>query len=192
MVAPAAPIVPAAAKAARTASHTRDLHYVVAMDVTFRRASNRDCKIAFQIVDRALRDYGLEAVLERADRDLTDLELHYDARGGGFELIEADGEPVGVLGWRPAGDGVFELKKLYLLSSARGHGLGRRAVARVIERARAAGARAIVLETSARLTEANRLYVGLGFVPVEGAAAASFATLSDQCDLAYRLELEPA
>src|SRR5213078_4943832 len=157
------------------------------MDVTFRRASNRDREIAFQIVDRALRDYGLHAVLAAADRDLSDLEQHYDARGGGFELIEVNGDAVGVVGWRPAGDGVFELKKLYLLSGARGHGLGQRAVARVIERARTAGAHAIVLETAARLIEANRLYTRLGFVPVEGAAAASFATLSEQCDLAYRL-----
>jgi hypothetical protein len=33
------------------------------------------------------------------------------------------------------------------------------------------------------------VYTRLGFVPVEGAAAASFATLSEECDLAYRLEL---
>lgn len=46
-----------------------------------------------------------------------------------------------------------------------------------------------MLETAAILTEANALYRRLGFVPVEGAAAASFATLADQCDLAYRLEL---
>src|ERR1051325_10239651 len=121
-------------------------HYRCVMDVMIRRASNRDREIAFQIVDRALRDYGLEAVLERADRDLSDLAQHYDARGGGFELIELGGEAVGVVGWRPAGDGVFELKKLYLLASARGQGLGRHAAARVIERARASGARAVVLE----------------------------------------------
>lgn len=171
------------------AESAHDLLYVVAMDVTFRRASNRDREVALQIVDRALRDYGLQALPATSDRDLLDLEQHYDARGGGFELVEADGELVGVLGWRRAGDGVFELKKLYLLSSARGHGLGRRALARVIELTRAAGARAIVLETSARLIEANRLYARLGFVPVVGPAAASFATLSEQCDLAYRLEL---
>jgi len=159
------------------------------MSITFRRATNRDRGIALQIVDQALRDYGLYAVPESSDVDLTDLEHHYDARGGCFELIELDEQVVGVLGWRPGGDGIVELKKLYLLATARGHGLGRRAVERVIEAARAAGSRAIVLETAAQLTEANRLYTRLGFAPVRGAAAASFATLSDQCDLAYRLEL---
>jgi putative acetyltransferase len=159
------------------------------MDVTFRRATRGDSAAAIQLVDRVLRDYGLYTVPEAGDVDLTDLEQHYDARGGCFELIEADGEVIGVVGWRPAGDGVMELKKLYLASSARGLGLGRRALERVIDAARAAGAHAIVLETATRLTEANALYRRLGFVPVQGAAAASFATLADQCEQAYRLDL---
>ena len=159
------------------------------MDIVFRRATRGDSAAAMQLVDRALRDYGLYAVPDAGDIDLTDPEQHYDARGGCFELIEAGGEVVGVIGWRPAGDGVIELKKLYLAASARGHGVGRRAVERVVEAARAAGARAIVLETATRLTEANALYRRFGFVPVQGAAAASFQTLTDQCDLAYRLEL---
>jgi GNAT superfamily N-acetyltransferase len=161
------------------------------MEVRFRRATNDDLEVVQQLVDRALRDYGMYALFEATDADLTDIERHYDAHGGCLEVLESGGEVIGVLGWRPARDGVFELKKLYLRADARGRGLGRRAVARAIEVARAAGARAIVLETSAQLTEANGLYTRLGFVPVKGAAAAAFATLSEQCDLAYRLELGP-
>src|SRR5262247_4180093 len=101
------------------------------MDVTFRRATNLDLAAAQQVVDRALRDYGLSVLLDSSDVDLTDIEQYYDARGGCFELIEAGGEEVGVLGRRPAGDGVYELKKLYLLSAARGQRLGLRAVERV-------------------------------------------------------------
>jgi len=170
------------------------------MEIAFRRATRGDSPAAMQLVDRALRDYGLYAVPEAGDIDLTDLEQHYDARGGCFELIEIGGALVGVVGWRPVGPagggvvggvagGVIELKKLYLAAGARGHGLGRRAIERVIAAARSACARAIVLETATRLTEANALYRRLGFVPVQGAAAASFATLADQCDLAYRLDL---
>jgi putative acetyltransferase len=159
------------------------------MNIVFRRATRADSPAAMQLVDQALRDYGLYAVPEAGDVDLTDLEQHYDAHGGCFELIEIDGKLVGVVGWRPVGDGVIELKKVYLASSTRGLGLGRRAVERVIAAARTAGARAIVLETATLLTEANALYRRLGFVPVQGVAAASFATLTDQCDQAYRLDL---
>lgn len=159
------------------------------MDATFRRATDTDAPAALAVVDRALRDYGLWAVPEAGDIDVVEIERHYDSRGGRLELIELGGEVVGVVGWRPSRDGTVELKKLYLLAAARGHGIGRQAAARVIDAARAAGARAIVLETAARLTEANALYRRLGFVPVSGPAAGSFATLTDQCDLAYRLDL---
>lgn len=160
----------------------------------FRRATNSDRQTAQRLVDAALREYGLHVLLDSSDIDLTDLEGHYDLRGGRFELLEsASSEPLGVLGWRPAADDdgacVVELKKLYLAPAARGRGLGRRALDRVVAAARDLGARAVVLETAAVLGEANRLYTRFGFVPVRGAQAASFATLSDQCDLAYRLEL---
>lgn len=156
-------------------------------------APTADREVAQRVVDGALREYGLHVLPESSDVDLTDLEGHYDARGGRFELPEdGDGAPLGVLGWRPAGDpadNVVELKKLYLAPAARGRGLGRRALERVVAAARASGARAVVLETAGVLAEANRLYTRFGFVPARGAEAASFATLSDQCDLAYRLDL---
>src|SRR5262249_6331702 len=143
---------------------------IIAMDVMFRRATRRHRPVPMQLVDRALRDYGLYALPEAGDIDLIDVEQHYDARGGCFELIEAGGEVVGVVGWRPAGDGVIELKKLYLASSARGHGLGRRAIERVIAAAPATGARAIVLENATRLTAANTLHCRVSLVPVLGSA----------------------
>jgi putative acetyltransferase len=163
---------------------------VLPTDITFRRATNRDQALVVRLVDSALREYGLGVLPESSDVDLTDVERHYDARGGRLELLERPGgDALGVVGWRAAGDGVVELKKLYLEPTARGRGLGRLALARVVEAARAAGARAVVLETAAVLAEANRLYVRFGFVPVRGADAASFAVLSEQCDLAYRLDL---
>jgi GNAT superfamily N-acetyltransferase len=157
---------------------------------TFRRATNRDCALAQRIVGDALGEHGLDLVLEAGDRDLTDLEHHYDQRGGRFEILEAPGgAPLGVLGWRLTGDGLCELKKLYLVAAARGLGLGRRAVDRVVAEARTLGCRAVVLETAAVLDRANQLYLRAGFVPVRGAAAGPFATLTAQCDLAYRLDL---
>jgi putative acetyltransferase len=163
------------------------------MHVTFRRATNHDCALAQRIIDGALREYGLHVLLDSADADLTDIERSYDARGGAFEIVEREsGEPLGVLAWRPAtgaDEPILELKKLYLTPAARGRGVGGRALQRVIDVARSASARAIVLETAAVLAEANRLYASFGFRPVHGSEAASFAMLSEQCDLAYRLDL---
>jgi putative acetyltransferase len=165
------------------------------MEIHFVRATNDDLPAVHRLVDTALREHpGLELLLESSDADLVDIELHYHARGGNFELLidRSSGQVVGVLGWRPAADAIVELKKLYLAASARGRGLGRLALERVVAEARKLGARAIVLETAAVLESANRLYTGFGFVPVQGEAAATFSCLSQQCDLAYRLELDPS
>ena len=162
-------------------------------DVTFRRATNRDCAVATRVVDGALREYGLHAILDGGDVDLTDIDGYYNSRGGHFELLEdASGDVLGVLAWKSGGEGVVELKKLYLVPKARGRGLGRRALSRVVDAARDAGARTVVLETAAALKEANELYTRFGFVQASGADAGSFATLSEQCDLAYRLDLSNA
>ena len=159
--------------------------------IEFRRATNADRAAAQDIVHEALSDHGLGILLDTSDKDLRDLEGHYDVRGGAFELIFVSGrdEPIGVLGWRPGVDGTVELKKVYLRRSARGLGVGRIAVERVIARARAMGASAVVLETAHTMTEAIRLYTRLGFRPVTGADAAAFARLGDDCEQAFRLDL---
>jgi GNAT superfamily N-acetyltransferase len=159
--------------------------------IEFRRATNADCAVAQGIVHEALGDHGLGILLDTSDKDLRDLEGHYDGRGGAFELIFVAGrdEPIGVLGWRPGVDGTVELKKVYLRRSARGLGAGRIAVERVIDRARAMGASAVVLETAHAMTDAIRLYTRLGFRPVTGADAAAFAKLGDDCEQAFRLDL---
>jgi GNAT superfamily N-acetyltransferase len=159
--------------------------------IEFRRATNADSAVAQDIVREALGDHGLGLLLDTSDKDLRDLEAHYDARGGAFELIFVEGrdEPIGVLGWRPGMDGTVELKKVYLRRSARGLGVGGVAVARVIDRARTMGARAVVLETAQAMTDAIRLYTRLGFRPVSGADAAGFENLGADCEQAFRLDL---
>ena len=159
--------------------------------IEFRRATDADCAVAQDIVHEALSDHGLGILLDTSDKDLRDLEGHYDARGGAFELIFVAGrdEPIGVLGWRPGVNGTVELKKVYLRRSARGLGVGRIAVDRVIDRARAIGATAVVLETAHAMTDAIRLYTRLGFRPVTGSDAAGFANLGDDCEQAFRLDL---
>jgi putative acetyltransferase len=157
--------------------------------VTFRRATSTDLPAVHAIVGGALAEYGLHLLLHSSDVDLTSVERHYDERGGRLEIIEGPaGEALGILGWRPAGD-VAELKKLYLTRAARGRGIGRLALERAVALARGAGCRALVLETAAVLHEAIRLYTRCGFRAVQGGDAASFATLSPECDRAFRLDL---
>lgn len=80
-----------------------------------------------------------------------------------FFILEQDGEPIGMGGVRRVRDGVCEMKRVYLRDVAKGQGLGRRLVERLIEDGRAFGYRTMFLDTSPTLETAIGLYERLGF-----------------------------
>jgi GNAT superfamily N-acetyltransferase len=62
------------------------------------------------------------------------------------------------MGWNE-----FEVAKMAVTAASQGGGIGRQLLHRVVEEARASGARRLYLETNARLEPAIRLYESLGF-----------------------------
>lgn len=79
-------------------------------------------------------------------------------------------EALGVVAFKgitlPDGDPAAEMKRLYVAEKGQGAGLGRALSLAVMQAARAAGHRRMVLDTLDRLVPARRLYEGLGFVEV--------------------------
>jgi ribosomal protein S18 acetylase RimI-like enzyme len=83
---------------------------------------------------------------------------------GGQILFVLDGEAVvGCCALKPI-EGGFELCKMAVDETHQGRGLGRALLTAAIDRARAAGARRIYLESGQSLTPALSLYRSLGFV----------------------------
>lgn len=72
-------------------------------------------------------------------------------------------ETVGCAALTFQGDGFAEVKRVWAAPSVRGLGLGRRLMAELEERARAAGVRTLRLDTNGDLTEAIALYRSLGY-----------------------------
>ena len=131
----------------------------------------------------AAADVVVDLVRERA-ADLVDIEASYVRAGGAFEVVERrDGRIVGSVGLMPLDRRRVELRKMYLAPSARGRGLGKRLLRRMLDRARALGFDEVRLETHSVLQEAIRLYEAHGFVPVEAEHR------SPRCDQTYRLRL---
>ncbi len=94
----------------------------------------------------------------------------YAEPAGAILLAERDGAVVGCVALRPVKARIGEVKRLYLRPIARGHGLGRALVERVIEQARQAGYAELRLDVLAEFTAARALYADLGFTPAEPVA----------------------
>jgi putative acetyltransferase len=152
-------------------------------EITVRSATNDDCSRVQTLVFGVLREYGLAPDLEGTDRDIADIEAHYINRGGVFELIEdARGNLLGTCGLYPMTAETVELRKMYFAKALRGRGMGRKTLARMIEKAREMGFKKIYLETASVLREAVRLYEKFGFLP-------SDEKHTPRCDAAYFLDL---
>ena len=112
------------------------------------------------------QEYGVLWEIGANDSELDDLEGNYFRRGGHFEVIEdAAQQIVGCAGLFPLTPLRVELCKMYLASSARGRGLGRRLLENMLAAARRNGFTEVWLETSSTLIGAIQLYRQYGFQP---------------------------
>jgi len=102
------------------------------------------------------------------ERSLGKLPGYFGPPKGSLVVAYVDGRPAGCVAMRPLGeDGVCEMKRMYIADDFRGQGLGRVLADRIIADARAAGYRAMRLETSVKQPDAIRLYERSGFVRIE-------------------------
>ena len=130
----------------------------------FRDAIAGDEPAVQAIVDAVLREYGMALDLDGTDRDLVDLQSSYVARGGVFRvLIDDAGVISGCGGLYPDNADQAELRKMYLLPSARGQGSGLALLNALVDEARARGFTRIVLDTMEKMTRAIAFYEAHGF-----------------------------
>jgi GNAT superfamily N-acetyltransferase len=104
------------------------------------------------------------------EEEAANLPNSYHDIGGGSLIALIAGQPSGFVAWRPAPGPLaahsWELKRLWVPSSARGAGLGRILTQAVLDRARAAGRTAVYLDTVPdAMPAARRLYLDMGFAP---------------------------
>jgi GNAT superfamily N-acetyltransferase len=98
--------------------------------------------------------------------ELATLPGAYAPPAGCLLLAECDGEYLGCVALRPLGDGVAEMKRLFVAPAARGSGLGRQLVAAILDVARTRGYRAMRLDTVPSMAAARKLYEAAGFVEI--------------------------
>lgn len=86
---------------------------------------------------------------------------------GVFLLARVDGETVGCGGVQTIGEGVGEIKRMWVSPAVRGRRLGARLLAALEDRSRGLGHHTVRLDTNSNLPEAVALYRRSGYVEVD-------------------------
>ncbi len=132
-----------------------------------RPISPYDNLIVATIIRQVLTEYGANREgFAFVDDELDALFEHFQPPTAAYFVAEVDGKVVGGAGFGPllGGDAfTAELKKMYLLPSARGLGLGRQLIDQLIPLALQAGYRTLYLETTEDMKDASKLYEKSGF-----------------------------
>lgn len=108
------------------------------------------------LIDRYFDEQSWEA-------ELAALPGKYAPPQGRLLIAYRGGQPVGCVALRDLGEGVAEMKRMFVPDAFRGLGVGRALADRVMAEAGKAGYRRMRLDTSHRQKEAIRLYESAGF-----------------------------
>jgi putative acetyltransferase len=110
---------------------------------------------------------GIDLCFQNFDAELDGLPGEYAAPQGALLLALVDGEIAGCCAMRPLDSADYssacEMKRLYVRKAFRRFGLGRQLAEAVMDAARIAGYRHVLLDTLSDMEAARALYEDLGF-----------------------------
>ena len=105
--------------------------------------------------------------IQNYDDELEHLEHKYGLPDGRLYLLYVDGVPAGSVGMRKLDGESCELKRLYVRPAFRGKKYGDMLTRRILEDAREAGYRYMLLDTLPFLRPAIEMYEKMGFYRIE-------------------------
>jgi putative acetyltransferase len=149
-------------------------------DFLIRDWEKRDRAPAANIISSVLAEYNLSWEPSGADKDVLEVEECYLLTGGEFWVIEHHNQLVGTAAYYPVkrGEKAVEIRKMYLLRTVRGFGLGKYLLQQLEQAITLRGFEQIWVETASILIEAVGLYESSSYQPAVGVETA-------RCDRVY-------
>jgi putative acetyltransferase len=141
--------------------------------------SSEEVSLARELFEEYAAWLGFSLCFQNFDKELAGLPGDYSPPSGRLLIAAENDETAGCVALRKIGDGVCEMKRLYVRPKFRGKGLGRTLAETIIEAAREIGYHRMRLDTvPGKMDRAIVMYRSLGFKniepyynnPVEGAA----------------------
>lgn len=114
------------------------------------------------LIGEVYTEYGCVLNAEKEERHLLEPGPYFRSHGGEFWVVEESGRIRATVALTLDGD-AGELKSLYVHSSLRRQGWGRKLTMLAIDYARAGGKQKMILWSDTRFLDAHRLYRSLGF-----------------------------
>lgn len=132
-----------------------------------RLATSDDLPRIRQLVREYVEWIALDLAFQEIDAEIDGLPGDYAAPRGILLVASIPGElPAAMIALRPFDDTIAEMKRLYVHPSARGQGLARTLILRLLDEARALGYQEIRLDTLPMMSDAQALYTALGFTDI--------------------------
>ena len=137
------------------------------LEYDLRPATSDDLPRIRQLVREYVAWIALDLAFQEIDAEIDGLPGDYAPPRGILLVASRSGEPpVAMIALRPFDETTAEMKRLYVHPSARGHGLAKALVLRLLDEARALGYQEIRLDTLPMMGDAQALYATLGFVDI--------------------------
>lgn len=136
--------------------------------VEIREAENEhDVKLAAELFREYERWLDMDLCFQSFEEELSSLPGKYSPPEGRLFVAFVNGTPAGCIALRKLEEGICEMKRLYLNESARGLGIGRSLIEKLIREAREIGYKRMRLDTfPPKMGKAVSLYEAYGFRPI--------------------------
>jgi ribosomal protein S18 acetylase RimI-like enzyme len=131
--------------------------------IAYRKARSSDMDRVRELIREYAGSIGVDIEYQGLSEELAGLPGKYAEPRGAIIVAEQEDLVVGIVALRDLGGGACEMKRLFVTNSARGMGIGRALVDRIVSEGAEKGYRAMRLDTLRSMESALGLYRAAGF-----------------------------